>query len=97
LEEYFLVHDFSNQENITFALFKATPHVKDWWETYYEQKHESEPSLFSAAPTWNFFQDTIKEHYYPVKSYEDKYIKYTMLQQGKDQDVLEFTNIFQTL
>ena len=53
--------------------------------------------MFSAAPTWNFFQDTIKEHYYPVKSYEDKYIKYTMLQQGKDQDVLEFTNIFQTL
>ena len=21
-----------------FALLKATPHVKDWWETYYEQK-----------------------------------------------------------
>ena len=29
LERYFLVHDFSNQEKITFALLKSTPHVKD--------------------------------------------------------------------
>ncbi len=55
LEGYFSFHDFSNQENITFALLKATPHVKDWWETCCEQKDESESSLFSAAPTWNSF------------------------------------------
>ena len=29
LEGYFLVHDFSDQEKIIFALLKATPHVKD--------------------------------------------------------------------
>ena len=28
LEGYFSVHDFSNWEKITFALLKATPHVK---------------------------------------------------------------------
>ena len=33
LEGYFLVHDFSNREKITFALLKDTPHVKDSWET----------------------------------------------------------------
>ena len=33
LEGYFSVHDFSNQENITFALLKVNPHVKNWWET----------------------------------------------------------------
>ena len=34
LEGYFSVHDFSDRENITFSLLKATPHVKDWWETF---------------------------------------------------------------
>ena len=30
LEGYFFVHNFSNRENITFALLKGVPHVKDW-------------------------------------------------------------------
>jgi hypothetical protein len=34
LEGYFSVQNFSNGENITFALLKALPHVKHWWETY---------------------------------------------------------------
>jgi hypothetical protein len=55
LEGYFSVHDFSNREKIIFALLKAAPHVKDWWETYSEQEGKGEPCLFSAAPTWNSF------------------------------------------
>lgn len=55
LEEHFLVHDLSNRENINFTLLKATPHIKDWWKTYYEQKDERESSLFSTAPTWDSF------------------------------------------
>jgi hypothetical protein len=55
LEGYFSVHDFSNRENIIFSLLKASPHVKDWWETYYEKKDEEEPSLFLVIPTWNYF------------------------------------------
>ena len=55
LEGYFSIHDFSGREKITFSLLKAAPHVKDWWETYYERKDEEEPSLFSAIPTWNSF------------------------------------------
>ena len=65
-------------------------------ETYCEQKDESTTSLFLAAPTWNSFQDAIKEKYYPIKSYEDKYIKWTTLRQGRDQDVPKFTNVFHT-
>jgi hypothetical protein len=76
LEGYFSVHEFSDREKIIFALLKATPHVKDWWETYSEQEGEGEPSLFSAAPTWNSFRDAIKEQYYPVGSYEDCYPRY---------------------
>ena len=55
LDGYFSVHDFSNRENINFSLLKVTPHVKDWWETYCDQKDKVEPSLFSTPPTWNYF------------------------------------------
>jgi hypothetical protein len=37
LEGYFSVHNFSNRENITFTLLKGLPHVKHWWETYWEK------------------------------------------------------------
>ena len=96
-EGYFSVHEFLSREKIVFALLKAAPHVKDWWETYCEQKDETTGSLFSVAPTWNSFRDAIKEQYYPVGSYEDEYIKWTTLRQGRDQDVPEFTNLFHTL
>jgi hypothetical protein len=55
LEGYFSVHDFLDRERIIFALLKATPHVKDWWETYWEKQSEGEPSLLSFVPTWNYF------------------------------------------
>jgi hypothetical protein len=41
--------------------------------------------------------DAIKEQYYPVRSYDDLYTKWTTLQKERDQAVLEFTNIFHTL
>ena len=97
LEGYFFAYDFSSQEKISFTLLNAGPHIKQWWEAYCEQKDESMASQFSAAPTWNSFWDSIKERYFHVESYEDKYIKWTTLWQGRDQDVLDFTNIFHTL
>ena len=92
-----MIHDFSDREKITFSLLKAAPHVKDWWKTYYERKDEGEPSLFSVIPSWNYFRDAIKGEYYPMWSYEDKYIQWTMLWQQRDQDVHELTNLFHTL
>jgi hypothetical protein len=44
LEGYFSVHNFSDREKITFTLLKALPHVKHWWETYWE-KISTERSL----------------------------------------------------
>ena len=41
LDGYFSFHEFSSREKIVFALLKAAPHVKDWWETYCEQKDEN--------------------------------------------------------
>ena len=51
LEGYFSVHNFLNKENINFLLLKAIPHVKDWWETFCEQKETEEPSLFTVTTT----------------------------------------------
>jgi hypothetical protein len=97
LEGYFFVHNFSNREKITFVLLKVVPHVKDWWETFCEQKETEEPSLFIVMTTWESFRDAIKEQYYPVRSYDDLYTKWTTLRQERDQAVPDFTNIFHTL
>jgi hypothetical protein len=51
LEWYFFVHNFSNREKITFALLKAVPHVKDWWETFCEKKETETNSLFIVKTT----------------------------------------------
>jgi hypothetical protein len=97
LEGYFSVHNFSNREKITFALLKAVPHVKYWWETFCEQKETEENSLVSVMATWESFRDAVKEQYYPVRSYDDLYTKWTTLWRERDQVVLDFTNIFHTL
>ena len=80
-----------------FTLLKVTPHVKDLWETNCEKTDETKPFLFSTIPTWNSFQDAIKEKYYPMGSYEDKHIQWTMLGRQRDQDVHELTNLFHAL
>jgi hypothetical protein len=97
LEGYFSVHKFLNREKITFALLKALPYVKDWWETFCEQKETEETSLFSVTTTWESFRDAIKEQYYPIISYDKVYTKWTTLRQERDQAVPDFTNIFHAL
>jgi hypothetical protein len=71
LEGYFSVHIFSDKEKITFALLKALPHVKNWWETYWENISTEEFGIYGAKPTWDFFVDAVKEQYYPIGNYED--------------------------
>jgi hypothetical protein len=79
------------------VLLKVVPHVKDWWETFCEQKETKEPSLFTVMTNWDSFMDAIKEQCYPVGSYDDLYTKWTTLWQKRDQVVPDFTNIFHTL
>jgi hypothetical protein len=79
------------------VLLKIVPHVKDWWETFYEEKETDEPSLFTVMATWESFRDAIKEQYYPVESYDNLYTKWATVHQERDQPVPNFTNIFHTL
>jgi hypothetical protein len=97
LEGYFSVQNFSNSEKITFALLKALPHVRDWWETYCEKHVEDESAIFGPGPTWEDFVDALKEQYYPVGNYDDQYTRWTTLHQERGQTVSEFTNTFHTL
>jgi hypothetical protein len=50
---------------------KVVPHVKDWWDTYFEQRVVEESAMFVVALSWDSFRDVIKEQYYHVGSYED--------------------------
>jgi hypothetical protein len=72
LEGYFSVHNFYDREKITFALLKVIPHVKDWLDTYSEQRNIEEYAIFVVTLTWDSFRDAIKEQYYPIGSYEDQ-------------------------
>jgi hypothetical protein len=71
LEGYFSIHNFSNREKITFSLLKSLPHVKQWWENYWEQSSIEESRIYGVEPTWEFSMDGVKEQYYPVGNYED--------------------------
>ena len=55
LEGYFSVYSFSDRENITFALLKVVPHVKDWWETYCEKASIEESKMFGTDPLGHLF------------------------------------------
>jgi hypothetical protein len=51
LEGYFSIHNFFDKEKITFALLEALPHVKHWWETYWEKISAEESGIYGVDPT----------------------------------------------
>ena len=55
LEGYFFVHHFFDREKITFAILKVLPHVKHWWETYWDKSSIEESGIYGVDPTWYFF------------------------------------------
>jgi hypothetical protein len=71
LEGYFSVHNLFHREKITFSLLKVVPHVKEWWDTYSEQRAIEESTIFMVSPTWDSFQDSIEKQYYHDGSYKE--------------------------
>jgi hypothetical protein len=47
--------------NILEALLEVVPHVKDWWDTYCEQRVVEESAMIMVPPTWDSYWDSIEE------------------------------------
>ena len=78
-------------------MLKSLPHVKDWWDGYCKRHAKDEYEIFKIEPTWASFVVAVKEELYHVGNYDDQYTQWTTLRQGRDQTVMEYTNIFHTL
>jgi hypothetical protein len=96
LEGYYSVQKKFDSKKIIFTLLKALSHVRAWWEGYWERYTANESTLFGREPTWAAFVDALKEEFYPVRNYDDQYMRWTTLRQKRDQTVPEYT-IFHTL
>jgi uncharacterized protein YfeS len=68
-----------DDEKITFTLLKSLPHVKAWWEGYWERYTMDESMPFGREPTWEAFVDSLKEEFYPVGNYDDQYMRWMTL------------------
>jgi hypothetical protein len=84
LEGYYSVQKKFDIEKITFALLKSLPHVKYWWEGYWERHNKDESVTFRTRPTWETFVDSLKEELYPVGNYDDPYMRWMTLCQERD-------------
>jgi hypothetical protein len=74
LEGHYFVQKNFDSEKIPFALLKTLPHVRAWWEGYWERYIVDESTPFRREPTWATFVDALKE-FYPVGNYDDQYMK----------------------
>jgi hypothetical protein len=56
-------------------LLKSLPHVKYWWESYFERHNKEESMTLRRGPTWENFIDALKEEFYHVVNYDDQYTR----------------------
>jgi hypothetical protein len=75
-------------------LLKSPPHVRAWWEGYWERYTIDASTPFKREPTWVDFVDSLKEEFFPIKNYDDQYMRWMTLCKKRDHTVLEYTDIF---
>jgi hypothetical protein len=97
LEGYYSVQNFYDNEKITFMLIKSLPQVKSWWEGYWERYTIDEYTPFGRESTWEDYVYSIKEEFYPIRNYDDQYMRWITLRKKKGQTLSEYNNIFHTL
>jgi hypothetical protein len=76
LDGYYSIQKIYDFENITFTLLESLPLVKYWWEFYCERHDKHEYMEFRIEPTWEAFVDSLKEDFYPIRNYDDKYTRW---------------------
>ena len=84
---------------LRYKLASTFPYLRTGGKPIVSKRTRGNPPYSRLHPlgTWNSFWDAIKEQYYPVGSYEDKYIQWKTLRKQRDQDVHELMNRFHTL
>jgi len=75
LKGYYSVQKKFDTEKMIFSLLKSLPHVKYWWEYYWEIHNEDESMAFRKRPTLVDFVDSLKEEFYLVRKYDDQYTR----------------------
>jgi hypothetical protein len=63
LEGYYFVQKISESEKITFTLLKTLPHVRAWWEGYWDRYTTDKSTLFRREPTREAFVYALKEEF----------------------------------
>jgi hypothetical protein len=76
LDGCYSIQKISDIENITFTLLESLPHVKYWWECYYERHYKDDYMEFRIETNWEAFVDSLKEDFYPIINYDDKYTRW---------------------
>jgi hypothetical protein len=97
LEGYYSIQKFYDSEKIALALLKSLLHVRAWWEGYRERYTTNESTPFKREPTWEAFVYALKEEFYPIRNYDDQYMRWMNLRKKRDKTVSDYTNIFHTL
>jgi hypothetical protein len=87
LEGYYSVQKIYDSEKITFVLLKSLPHVRAWWEGYWERYTQMNLHHSGENPLGWTFVDSLKEEFYPIGNYDDQYMRWTTLRQKRDQIV----------
>ena len=80
LEGYFSFHDFSDRENIIFSLLKATPMSKTSGKPTVSKRTRGTPLCSQPHPLG--IHSKMASRYYPMGSYEYKYIQWTTMREG---------------
>jgi hypothetical protein len=57
----------------------------------------NESTPLKREPTWSTFVDVLKEDLYPIRNYDEKYMRCMTPCRKRDQTVSKYTNIFNTL
>ena len=88
---------FSTGKRLLFLYSNPPPMLRTGGKPTVRERMRRNPLYSQPYPLGIIFWDAIKGQYYPVGSYEDKYIQWTTLRKQRDQDVHELTNLFHTL
>nr|CAD1816987.1 unnamed protein product [Ananas comosus var. bracteatus] len=87
LETYFDLYNYSNAEKVTFAKLKLVGHALTWWKATLQTTANEEC-------TWSQFKRLIRREFYPMGYEEERWKRWHVLRQRRDQTMQDYTTDF---